>query len=51
MIVGEIAVVTAPTRRPPPGIDFAAALADLRETKNASALERDHARRWWRRIW
>jgi hypothetical protein len=52
MIVGQIPVVTALEGDPPPGIDFAAELADLREDQQRQAQwERDRARRWWRRSW
>jgi len=52
MIIGQIPVVTALEGDPPPGIDFAAELAELREDQQRQAQrESDRARGWWRRIW
>jgi hypothetical protein len=52
MIVREIPIVTALEGDPPPGIDFAVELADLRADQERQA-RREHGRagRWWRRIW
>jgi len=51
-ILMDIEVVTALEGDPPPGIDFAAELADLRADQERQAQrERDRARRWWRRLW
>jgi hypothetical protein len=51
MIVGQIPVVTALEGDPPPGIDFAAELAELRQDQQPQAQrERGRARGWWRRI-
>ncbi|MGH8939846.1 MAG: hypothetical protein ACRDV2_10930, partial [Actinomycetes bacterium] len=51
LIVGQIPVVTALEGDPPPGIDFAAELAELREDQQRQAQRgRGRARGWWRRI-
>jgi hypothetical protein len=50
MIVGQIPVVTALEGDPPPGIDFAAELAELREDQQHQAQRgRGRARGWWHR--
>ncbi|HZD02419.1 MAG TPA: hypothetical protein VFA46_20175 [Actinomycetes bacterium] len=51
LIVMYIPVVTALEGDPPPGIDFAAELADLHEDQERQAQrEHERARRWWRRL-
>lgn len=51
-ILMDIEVVTALESDPPPGMDFAAELANLRADQERQAQrERDRARRWCRRLW